>query len=276
MTPMLPIRSLIAGFALLLVLAPDAPFARNRGADGDFDSRRSMHFRLSQDVDIDQITGAEGSRAFERAVLNQLESAYDEVRRAYDMRPRHDTQVWIYDPDIFEANFSGQFSFSAAGFYERRSGRIYVRGDTTVDYHLTNTLHHEYFHAVLDAVTDVSRVPAWFNEGMAQHFGGVAIGKRGLSRGEAQFLANANRQGTWLPLQRISTPTFAGLTSDEAGLAYLQSYAMVEYLLHKGGKNRMRSFMRRYLRGGNMNRLLEREFRMDLEELVKNVRGQYR
>jgi hypothetical protein len=249
----------IAAALSISLLCPTGLGALDRGADGGFDQRRSAHFRLLQDVDIDQVTGPRGSQAFERSVLKELERAYDELRRTLDLRPRQDVKVVIYDPAVFEQAFAKRFRFNAVGFYEAGTGVIYVRGNTRVDAALVRTLHHEYCHAAL--------VSQWFEN--------LSIGKRGLSRGEFSHLAEAHRHDTWLPLETISRTTLANLAAEEAGLAYLQSYAMVDYLVREHGDRRMRSFIRQLVRSGNLGALMRREFRVDLNELESAVRAQF-
>jgi hypothetical protein len=265
----------IAAALSISLLCPTGLGALDRGADGGFDQRRSAHFRLLQDVDIDQVTGPRGSQAFERSVLKELERAYDELRRTLDLRPRQDVKVVIYDPAVFEQAFAKRFRFNAVGFYEAGTGVIYVRGNTRVDAALVRTLHHEYCHAALDAAGARGRVPAWLNEGLSQWFENLSIGKRGLSRGEFSHLAEAHRHDTWLPLETISRTTLANLAAEEAGLAYLQSYAMVDYLVREHGDRRMRSFIRQLVRSGNLGALMRREFRVDLNELESAVRAQF-
>jgi hypothetical protein len=269
------VRFLVATAVWIALSVPAGLSALDRGADGNFDQRRSMHFRLLQDVDIDRATGRLGTRAFERAVLQELELAYEKVRRTLDLRPRQDVNVVIYDPQVFEDSFAHRFKFSAVGFYDGNSRLIHVRGNTRVDQALVRTLHHEYFHAVLDAVTTSSRVPAWLNEGLSQWFENLAVGKKSLSQAEFNQLHQANRGNTWLPLQSLSGPTLANLGAENARTAYLQSYAMVDYLMKTHGAWRMRSFMRQITRGGNLERLMRREFRVDLEGLEREVRAQF-
>jgi hypothetical protein len=263
--------SLTLGLTLAALLLPRSPSALDRGADGNFDQRRSTHFRLLQDVDIDRVTGPEGSRRFERDVLEALEDAFREVRKTLDIRPRRAIDVVIYDPGVFDQQYSTQFSFRAAGFY---NGVIHVRGDIKVARGLVRTLHHEYFHAALAAVTAQGRVPAWLNEGLAEWFENRATGKHRLSQGEHAYLSQAHRLGNWVPLSTLSRPTFAGLDETSATLAYLQSYAMIEYLVRRHGERRLRSFMRRLIRGANIDWLLKREFRSSLAKLEENLRAE--
>ena len=110
----------------IAILAPGSAAARDRGADGRFASRRSSHFVLYQDVDIDRASGWRGSVEFEKQVLAALESAHDQLDQLLGLRPRRDVEVWIYDPAIFDGRFGGRFRFPVAGFYH---GAVRVRGD---------------------------------------------------------------------------------------------------------------------------------------------------
>ncbi len=268
MTPMsLPARIALAA----LLLLPTSLGALERGADGKFDQRRSTHFLLLQDVNIDRRAGRDGSRRFEQEVLDTLEEAFRQIEKTLDIRPRRAIKVVIYDPGVFDGEYSGKFRFSAAGFYD---GAIHVRGDVKVDRSLVRTLYHEYFHAALDAVSASERVPAWLNEGLAEWFENLAIGKRRLSTGEHAYLSRAHRLDQWVPLSVLSYPTFAGLDEDSATLAYLQSYAMVEHLVRVHGEYRLRSFMRQLVRGARLQWQLQREFRVSLAELEANLRAE--
>ncbi len=262
---------LSAVLLLTALLLPGPLAALDRGADGKFDQRRSAHFRLLQDVDIDRRTGRGGSRQFEQAVIETLEDAFRQIHKKLDIRPRGAVDVVIYDPAVFDGTYSDQFRFSAVGFYD---GVIHVRGHVEVDRRLVRTLHHEYFHAALDAVSARGRVPAWLNEGLAEWFENLAVGKRRLSSAEHAYLSRANRLGRWLPLSVLSEPTFAGLDDKSATLAYLQSYAMVEHLVRHHGEHRLRRFMRQLVRGAQLEWLLKREFRASLAELEANLRAE--
>lgn len=248
--------------ALLAVAGPGA--AADRGADGSFEKRTSAHFVLFQDVDIDQTGGFGGSRRFEQGVLDVLERGYDALERHLGLRPAQKIRVVIYDPAIFESEFAGLFRFTAAGFYH---GVIRVRGDTQVHAGLVRVLDHELVHAALDAAAPSFLFPAWFNEGLAEWFEARNLGKRHLSSGERGALASARRQNALLPLPALSGANFAHLASGAAGLAYLQSYGMVEFLVRQYGPRKLREFCQSLVRTRDLQRSLTRVYRIDLATL---------
>jgi hypothetical protein len=256
--------------AALLVAAPAG--ARDRGADGEFDKRESPHFVLFQDVDIDRSGGFHGSRRFERKVLDVLEGAYDELNALLGMRPARRMQVMIYDPALFDAQFASRFRFSAAGFY---NGTIYVRGGTRVDAQLIRTLHHELVHAAFDAEAPSLALPAWLNEGIAEWFEARAVGKRGISAREDAILAHFGQQGQLFSLWDLDAPSFVGFGPDAARLAYLQSYAFVEFLARSKGDASLRRLCDALLRKRNLERAFKVTYRDSLLDMEARFVSQY-
>jgi len=247
----------------LVLTAAGAP-AAERGADGKFEKRVSSHFALYQDVDIDQSGGLRGSRRFEQQLLDELERAYQQLDRFLGLRPPRRIDVVVYDPGVFDASFGGRFRFQAAGFYH---GVIRVRGDTQLTVQLGRVLHHELVHAAFDAAAPSLVLPAWVNEGVAEWFEARTLSKRRLSSGELGYLVQARQRGALLPLSTLSAPTFAGLPGHSAGLAYLQSYGMVEYLARRHGDRALREFCEAVVRSRDIERSLRRTYRMGVLDL---------
>jgi hypothetical protein len=245
-------------------LAAGAARAAERGADGTFDQRKSAHFNLYQDVDIDETGGFHGSRRFEREVLDELERAFDRLDRLLDLRPERRIDVLIYDPDVFDYEFRGLFRFQAAGFYH---GVIRVRGGTRLTVELSRVLHHELVHAALDAAAPSLIFPGWVNEGGAEWFEARALGKRGLSSGERAALARVAGNGALLSLESLNTQSFAGMGGERAQIAYLQSYALIDYLVQTYGERKLPSFYAELMRSRNLERALKRVYRLDSRSL---------
>ena len=261
---------LLLPLGLLCLLAAPASAGRDSGADGEFSERSSKHFRLLQDVDIDRHGGFDGSRQFERSVLRVLEAAYDDVGDSVSIRPRAKVAVVIYDPGIFDQRFQSRFGFRAAGFFD---GTIHVRGGTRVDGRLVAVLHHEYLHAALHSVAP-GRVPAWLNEGLAEYFEARAVGKRRLSAREAAGLRNASRNGHWIPMTALSTPSFSHMGADTASLAYLQSYATVDHLVRRHGIRGMQRLCERLVKSRNIDTALRRTYKKTLPEIEADLRAE--
>lgn len=259
--------------ATLAQLSPAPAAARDRGADGRFATRRSSHFVLYQDVDIDRSSGWRGSVRFEKTVLAALESAYASLDELLGLRPGRDVDVWIYDPALFDASFAGLFRFPVAGFYH---GAIRVRGDVELTVDLSRVLHHELVHAAFDFASPSYSPPAWLNEGVAEWFENRALGKRRLAPGEWAALADASRRGAWITGPALMRPSFAGQSGTSVGLAYLQSYAMVDLLVRRQGERGLERFIQTLLRLRDPERALLRIYRMDLAGLQGALRAELR
>jgi hypothetical protein len=59
---------------------------------------------------------------------------------------------------------------------------------------------------------------------------------------------------------------------EQAGLAYLESYALVVLLIRERGEDRYARFLRDVIRLRNVESALRRHYRMDLGELVEALR----
>jgi len=250
-------------FALFSLLFSSAN-AADRGADGEYDERRSSHFALYQDVDIDQTSGFYGSRRFEQQVLQVLEQAYSKLDASLGMRPRDTIVVTIHDPTIFDQRFAGLFRFPAAGFY---GGTIHIRGDVAVTDRLVRVLHHELVHAAFDAALPSTVLPAWFNEGVAEWFEAKSLGQYKLAEWQRRALATRARSGELYSLVELSSPNLGFLGPNAAALAYLQSYGFIDYLAHARGERRLRDLCRQLVRTGELGDALRRIYRGDIEKL---------
>jgi hypothetical protein len=256
--------ALVLALAFVAALAAGAAWAAERGADGTFDQRKSAHFNLYQDVDIDETGGFHGSRRFEQEVLDELERAFDRLDRLLDLRPGRRIDVVVYDPAVFDRQFNGRFRFQAAGFYH---GVIRVRGDTRLTVELSRVLHHELVHAALDAAAPSLIFPGWVNEGGAEWFEARALGKRGLSSAERAALARVAEGGALLTLESLNTQSFAGMGAERARIAYLQSYALIDYLVRSYGERKLSNFYAELMRSRNLERALDRVYRLDSRSL---------
>lgn len=248
---------------LALLLAVPAA-ARDRGADGRFDTRTSAHFVLYQDVDIDQSGGFHGSRRFEQQLLDTLEGAYDSMDKLLGLRPQRKLDVVVYDPGIFDQQFAGLFRFQAAGFY---AGVIRIRGTTELTVPLRRVLHHELVHAALDAAAPSMVFPAWINEGGAEWFEARALGKRGLNPREWAALKQWHQAGHLYSLSQLSVPSFSRMNGGQAQVAYVQAYATIDHLVRNHGERKLARFYDELIRTRNIDRALDRVYRLDTRKL---------
>ncbi|MEN8181323.1 MAG: hypothetical protein ABFS46_02175 [Myxococcota bacterium] len=258
---------------LVLLLAPPEARARDRGADGRYDERRSSHFVLLQDVDIERRSGWRGSRQFEQQVLRVLEAAHEDLGDRLGFDVRRPVRVVLHDPAVFDQRFSRLFRFPAGGFY---GGSIQVRGDARLTWVLERTLRHELVHAGFDQASPSWAPPAWINEGTAEWFEQRSLGKRRPSPVEIAQLREAARHGRLPTLAELSVRGFGHLPPEKAQLAYLESYAAVEQLVSRRGEARFSSFLADLVRLRNPDQALRRNYRMDTAGLEASLRNELR
>ena len=241
------------------------------GRNGGFNERKSAHFRLYQDVEIERYSGPHGWRRFELRLLEILERAYDQVGDLLGIWPTQDIVVVVYAAEVFDSKYGSAFAFQAVGFFD---GVIHVRGETKVTQALAATLHHEYAHAAIQAQAGSGLFPAWLNEGLAEYVEALALGRRRLSAGQYRVLIEASQNGSWIPLASLASPSLAHLPGRRASLAYLESHAMVEYLARRYGKERLRRVCEELTRTRNLSRALERTYHRTLTELEAELRAE--
>lgn len=259
--------------AVLTSGAPGPAAAAERGADGVFEERTSSHFRLLQDVDIDRASGASGSVRFEREVLDALEAGHEALEALLGLRPGRRITVVVYDPRVFDATFRGLFRFPAAGFYH---GQIRVRGAAKVTASLEGTLLHELVHAAFHAAAPTRTLPAWLGEGLAEWFEARARGLRRLGPGQYAALRRAAREDALPSLAALSGPGFGRLDAQGAGLAYLYSRGLVDYLARRHGERDLARLAEAWVRRGSLERSFERIFRSSPADLDAAFRAELR
>lgn len=259
--------------ALCAGLVPIVSHAKDRGADGRYDERRSSHFVLLQDVDLDRRSGWRGSRRFELDVLAVLESAHHDLGARLGLELARPVEVVVHDPGVFDRQFAALFRFPAGGFY---GGSIQVRGDVQVTWVLERTLRHELVHAAFDQTSRSLLLSGWINEGTAEWFEQRSLGKRHPTPAEYAALRQAAAGGVLPSVAQLSVGAFGHLPPDQARLAYLESYALVVLLVRERGEDRYARFLRDAIRQRNVAAALRRHYRMDPGDLGEALRGKLR
>lgn len=104
-------------------------------------------------------------------------------------------------------------------------------------YWIRQVIPHELLHLVMGQVitNPFGSPPAWFEEGMAQHYEDVSHNT------EEALLREAVRKGHVLPLGVMRDPP--GQDPEEAYLWYAQALSMVEWLLEDRGYEALRTYM---------------------------------
>jgi hypothetical protein len=126
---------------------------------------------------------------------------------------------------------------------------------------------HELTHAVVHQVTDnpFGDVPQWLNEGMASR------SEPGFSSDQAEALARALADDKLMSLRAISG-SFP-VDSDEALLAYGESYSAVTFLLEQYGRGGLNQLLQAYREGVTHDEGLQRALGVDMAEFDRQWRA---
>lgn len=125
-------------------------------------------------------------------------------------------------------------------------------------------LRHEWAHLGLHGWLEPLRVPRWFSEGYAEWFGGWDAMEAWRLR---VLLAGGG------------TPPFDSLTFDwpegraEAGVAYLLSATVIEYLVQQSGERGLRVLLERWKEEGSFERALRSTYGVTSSQLEEDWRS---
>jgi hypothetical protein len=178
--------------------------------------------------------------ALARQAIAELRRAKDDLRQRFGVTPAGTVEVVIYTEGAYAENtkpkdwelarFDGKIRISKADILARAG-------------HLRTVLYHEYMHALLLPAGDL---PAWFHEGLAQW-----VEPEG-AYDAAETVRAAIAGGAWMPLAELEQGFLRFDDQASAALAYAESLAIVQYLLHARGEARLRGFVQQLVqdRGG--------------------------
>jgi len=167
-------------------------------------------------------------------------------------------RVYVYNKEHYEKAFGEAAGRRRGAHYSRNA--IYVNGGNRLDGHFAGEMAHEMTHAVLDFQGTGHRLPAWFNEGLAERVGWAQRGLTGLAGNQADQLKVAAEHGELPPLQVREPITTFG---------YLQSYAAVLFLEHKAGKAALLRVAKKTLEGEAFDSALREETRWSTSDLER-------
>jgi len=118
-------------------------------------------------------------------------------------------------------------------------------------------LVHESFHAAIHPA--VPNVPTWLDEGLAQY----ASGEEGPAHRRSYELMV--REHTWIPFASMNDAFLAIDDTADAGLAYHQALAMVEWLVERRGERGIRDAAAWLSGGGDPTRVLTEAAHAELD-----------
>jgi hypothetical protein len=230
-------------------------------------AHRSEHFRLQVDAALQE----GGAPDFAARVLGYLEEARRDLGIRLGVVPAEPTGVVLYGKAAYLRAHRHRFSFQTVGFYD---GRIHVVSAAHPAGELRSLLYHEYTHALFREATGGDR-PFWLNEGLAEDAERASRGGASLTRTERAQLRSALDANAWIPLRRLG-PGFAGLSHDEATLAYLEATAAAGWLARHSDAAARRRLLEGLGQGKSVDRALSESVGASTDALESALQGDLR
>ncbi len=207
-----------------------ARITREQSLQSRFLQTGTRHFLL-------QFDGGE-NRDVAYQVLDLLELAYRDIGQAFSYFPDEEIVVILYNNEQFRD--ITQTPSWTKGVYDGKirlpSGNPAAGG--LPDRHLlAKVLYHEYTHAIVHELA-TNRAPTWLNEGLAVYFERLASGN--LEAGERT--AGRMKRDTLVPLSSLHG-SFLDFSSDQAAVAYAESFDATRFLVERYGLQRVKELL---------------------------------
>ena len=217
------------------------------------------------------------------SVISQIiEHTYHEVGKVFQCHPQYKVPVFIeaanqmdtspvatpVDSTTSPVEVANHTLFSEASLpqwavacYDNGSIRLTCRpySDSSIGV-LYAIIRHEWTHLLVDLLAK-GRCPNWLDEGLAQFIA------RPLMNSEKTRLQQASRDRHLLPLYLLQKP-FRGLPEKQRRLAYLQSYAIIKYLIQQFNFTALRNVLKHLGDGESTDTAFQEVFGKAAEEIV--------
>jgi hypothetical protein len=169
-------------------------------------------------------------------------------------------------------NASGKATDWVAGYFQPSEDINYITLTTEREQDETfRTIFHEYVHFLVDNTLGKSRVPPWFNEGLAEYYEQFSIENDqkvtlGSLNQNALRLLESNKL---IPLETFFDIDYTSLHQQGghgASIFYAQSWAMMHYLIqgNQGKRNpQLAAFLELLARGTKTREAFQQAFQTD-------------
>lgn len=235
---------------------------REESVEWDFRRKESKNFKLSYPEGVDYTVRG--------TVLRILEKAYRDIGAQMGK---------VYPPEPVQVIAYGSQQFSEATQLAEHVGAVYdgkirvplndASGAYLSEAELTRRLTHEYVHVVVRLVAGPN-VPWWVNEGLAEQL------SYSMTPADVEVLTNAYRDGTNFKIEDLDGQVLFTLTPEKLRVAYRQAHATVSHLWRKYGRTRMQLFLGDLAKGVTVETSIKQRFNKSLEQLDRDVAGEYR
>jgi tetratricopeptide (TPR) repeat protein len=189
---------------------------REQAVEGQMGKGYSSRFVISYDAEVTSHLASD--------ILDTLEDAYNRVGSDLSHFPSARIPVILYTRKDFRTVTAGPDW--SGGLYDGKI-RLPIGGADDLSQMLKGVLFHEYTHVIVNELTH-GNCPTWLNEGLAELEG------RKLMNQPMADLGKAAKKGDFIPFTGLEG-AFTPLSTQQAALAYQQSYALVNFMVSSYG-----------------------------------------
>ncbi len=228
------------------------------------DNRFAWRERRSQHL---LVRWHEGSDAFGDFIFDIAQDALQRQMDVLDLVPERPLVLVVYanDEDFFAWHSYRTEWIGGQAFPEFGVAAQIIPPNSEPDW-LYDVIPHELNHLLVGPYmnTPLGRVPAWFEEGLAQYF------EQSPAFEEHYRIQQTVKEGRVLPLGVMRSPP--GQDPDEVRLWYAQALSMVEWLIERHGKPALRAFIRELHKGMPVSKAFGEAFGETEEEFYASWR----
>lgn len=212
-----------------------------------------------------------GQRAeYEGRIVATMDEAYEAAEQSLGEARQSPVDVVLYTREEFAAHFSARTAQRVAGLYFGDSIRVNDAAELTRENKAT--LVHEYIHAVVDELAggQSSRLPHWFNEGLAEYVEWRYLGSDEPPYNLKSALKGAAKGGHVPQLAMMDRG--APINEANPALAYGFSAVAVRVLYKDGGPGKLLDLIRDTGRGESFEALLNERYGRTVARLQEQAR----
>ncbi|HYJ91699.1 MAG TPA: tetratricopeptide repeat protein, partial [Pyrinomonadaceae bacterium] len=145
------------------------------------------------------------------------------------------------------------------------------------DAEMFRTIYHEYTHFVVNTNFGKSKVPTWFNEGLAEYYSTFqVVDDQKINLGLAQenhiYLL---RDSKFIPLEQLFRVTGRDLTvqgDHSRTIFYAESWALIHYLIQGGKSDGLGKFLAGVIKGEPQDQAFQEAFQMNYAQMESELR----
>lgn len=243
----------LAAFDAYLAAVPDDLSMARRRARVALRASTFAHATRRTQRGVTLVAGAEISDARAEHLLTVITAGLDRGAALTGLPRRQELVAFVYPTQEEMQRATCTQGWTAAAY----DGALETDADTADGERGDRALTHEAFHAAIHPM--VSNVPTWLDEGLAQY----AAGDEGPDHLRSYELML--REHTWIPFASMNDAFLVIDDTADAGLAYHQALAMVEWLVDRRGERGIRDAVQWLSAGGDPTRVLSEAAHTDLD-----------